>query len=40
MASSKEYLDLLLVDDIDNKEFLKSLFEAMLDELPALKKKK
>jgi len=32
--------EMLLVDDIDNKEFLKSLFESMFDELPAPKKKK
>ena len=32
--------EMLLVDDIDDKEFLKSLFEAMLDELTAPKKKK
>jgi hypothetical protein len=31
---------MLLVDDVDNKEFLKELFEAMYDELPAPKKKK
>ena len=30
----------LLVDDVENKEFLKNLFEAMYDELPVLKKKK
>lgn len=32
--------EMLLVDDVDNKEFLKVLFEAMYDELPAPKKKK
>ena len=32
--------EMLLVDDIDNKEFLKELFDAMYDELPAPKKKK
>ena len=32
--------EMLLVDDIDNKEFLKSLFESMFYELPAPKKKK
>ena len=32
--------EMLLVDDIDNKVFLKSLFESMFDELPAPKKKK
>lgn len=31
--------DMLLVDDIDNKEFLTELFEAMYDELPAPKKR-
>jgi TfoX/Sxy family transcriptional regulator of competence genes len=31
---------MLLVDDIDNKEFLKKLLEAMYDKLPAPKKKK
>ncbi len=32
--------EMLLVDDVDNKEFLKELFEAMYDELPEPKKKK
>ncbi len=32
--------EMLLVDDVDNKEFLQGLLEAMLDELPASKKKK
>ena len=32
--------EMLLVDDIDNREFLRELFEAMYDELPAPKKKK
>ncbi len=32
--------EMLLVDEIDNKEFLKMLFEAMYDELPMSKKKK
>ena len=32
--------DMILVDDVDNKEFLKYLFNAMLDELPVPKKKK
>ena len=32
--------EMLLVDDVDNKELLKELFEAMYDELPAPKKKK
>ena len=32
--------EMLLVDDIDNKEFLRDLFEAMYDELPAPKKQK
>ncbi len=31
---------MLLVDDVDNREFLKELFEAMYDELPYPKKKK
>ena len=32
--------EMLLVDNVDNKEFLKNLLEAMYDELPAPKKKK
>ena len=32
--------EMLLADDIDNKEFLRELFDAMYDELPAPKKKK
>ena len=32
--------EMLLVDNIDNKEFLKELLEGMYDELPAPKKKK
>ena len=32
--------EMLLIDDIDNKEFLRDLFDAMYDELPAPKKKK
>ena len=32
--------EMLLVDDIENKEFLRELLEAMYDELPAPKKKK
>ena len=32
--------EMLLVDDIENKAFLKELLEAMYDELPAPKKKK
>ena len=32
--------EMLLVDDLDNKEFLRELMEAMYDELPAPKKKK
>ena len=32
--------DMLLVDDVDNKEFLRELLEAMYAELPAAKKKK
>ena len=30
---------MLLVDEIDNRDFLKNLLEKMYDELPALKKK-
>ena len=32
--------EMLLVDDIDNKSFLKKLLETMYEELPAQKKKK
>ena len=32
--------EMLLVDDIDNKEYLAGLFKAMYDELPAAKVKK
>ncbi|MBR2879750.1 MAG: TfoX/Sxy family protein [Oscillospiraceae bacterium] len=32
--------EMLLVDNVDSREFLKELFEAMYDELPAPKKKK
>lgn len=32
--------EMLLVDDVDNKEFLQELLEAMYKELPAPKKKK
>jgi TfoX/Sxy family transcriptional regulator of competence genes len=32
--------EMLLVDDVDNKEFLQDLLEAMYDELPSPKKKK
>lgn len=32
--------EMLLIDDIDNKEFLSKLLEAMYEELPAPKKKK
>lgn len=32
--------DMLLVEDVDNKEFLTELFNAMYDELPAPKPKK
>lgn len=31
---------MLLVDDVDSKEFLRKLLEAMYEELPAFKKKK
>ena len=32
--------EMLLVDDVDNKEFLAKLFNAMYDELPLPKKKR
>ncbi len=32
--------EMLLVDDVDNREFLQELLDAMYDELPAAKKKK
>ncbi len=32
--------EMLLVDDVDNREFLKELFETMYNELPVPKKKK
>ena len=32
--------EMLLVDDPENKEFLRELLEAMYDELPTPKKKK
>ena len=32
--------EMLLVDEVDNKEFLTDLFNAMYDELPTLKQKK
>ena len=32
--------EMLLVDDMDNKEFLRELLETMYEELPAPKKKK
>ena len=32
--------EMLLVDNVENKEFLRELLEAMYDELPAFKKKK
>ncbi len=32
--------EMLLVDDVENKEFLRNLLEAMYEELPAPKKKK
>ena len=31
--------EMILVDDVDSKEFLKELFEAMYDELPVAKKR-
>ena len=32
--------EMLLVDDVENREFLRDLLEAMYDELPAPKKRK
>ncbi|MBO5088213.1 MAG: transcriptional regulator [Lachnospiraceae bacterium] len=32
--------EMLLVDDVENREFLRKLFEEMYDELPMSKKKK
>ena len=32
--------EMLLVDDVEDREFLRELMEAMYDELPAPKKKK
>lgn len=32
--------EMLLVEDMENREFLRELFEAMVDELPEPKKKK
>ena len=32
--------EMLLVDDVDNREFLRELLEAMYGDLPAVKKKK
>ena len=32
--------EMLLIDDVDNREFLRKLFEAIYEELPAQKKKK
>ena len=32
--------EMLMVDDVENKEFLRDLFDAMYPELPAPKKKK
>ena len=32
--------EMLLVDDVENRDFLRNLLEAMYDELPAAKKKK
>ncbi len=31
---------MLLVDNVENRDFLRNLLEAMYDELPAAKKKK
>lgn len=32
--------DMILIEDVDDREFLQELFEAMYEELPAPKKKK
>ena len=32
--------EMILVDDVENREFLRELLEAMYKELPATKKKK
>lgn len=32
--------EMILVEDIENREFLKELFEAMYDELPSPRKRK
>lgn len=32
--------DMVLIEDVDNREFLRKLFEAMYEELPEPKKKK
>ena len=32
--------EMLLVDNVENRDFLRNLLEAMYDELPAVKKKK
>ena len=32
--------EMLLIDDVDNREFLRKLFEAVYEKLPAPKKKK
>ncbi len=32
--------EMILVDDVENREFLRELLEAMYDELPASKKRK
>ena len=32
--------EMLLVDDVDNREFLRELLEAMYEELPAPRKKR
>ena len=31
--------EMIMVDEVDNRDFLKDLFEAMYDELPVPKKK-
>ena len=40
MVKYAEDFDIFLVDNVENKEFLHELLEAMCEELPAPKKKK
>ncbi len=40
MPDTNRELEMLLVDDVENKEFLRELLDEMYEELPASKKKK